>query len=238
MGQLCSSVIEDLYLVFQPIIQLVSKDRKEINEFEVLLRSKTTGTYPRNLMDQYTAIEELNKQLLNWYKEELETYCQKYPHYVFNINIHPQQFIHPSTWDFLKDLKEYAGQINIEITEKHFFLDNMKLVPQNHMGAFIKQLRLIGYKVSFDDVGSGLNSFEMVAKNIDKVDCLKFSLHSFRYVDKVTVSLFLKAWRHLAQSHEKKIVIEGVEDASMSEELYAQGFHWQQGYYWAKSCNL
>ena len=238
MEQPYSSIREDLYLVFQPIIQLISKDRKEITEFEVLLRSKTTGAYPGNLMDQFITSEELNKHFLSWYLEEMEVHCQRYPDYVFNVNIHPQQFLHSSTWCFLKKLREYTHQVNIEITEKHICSDDYQLIPHQCIGTFIKELRLLGYKVGFDDVGSGSNSFEMVSKNIDHIDCLKFSLHSFRYVNKETVDLFLRAWHHLANSHDVKIVVEGVEDAAMSEKLFARGIHWQQGYYWAKTASL
>lgn len=43
----------------------------------------------------------------------------KYPQYVFNYNIHPQQFIFKSTWLYLNELKPFANQIHIEITEKN-----------------------------------------------------------------------------------------------------------------------
>lgn len=238
MEQPCLSIREDLYLVFQPIIRLKAKGRKEITEFEVLLRSKATGAYPGELMDQYTATEVLNKLLLTWYSEELICHCQKHPNYVFNVNIHPQQFLHPSTWDFLKEMKDYARQINIEMTERPFFMDSNRTHPINYVSTIIRKMHSLGYKVSFDDVGSGLNSLDLVARNIDQVDCLKFSLHSFRYVDKKTIDLFLIAWHHLAESHNVKIVVEGVEDAAMSEKLYDLGIDWQQGYYWAKTVNL
>ena len=137
MEQPYSSIREDLYLVFQPIIQLISKDRKEITEFEVLLRSKTTGAYPGNLMDQFITSEELNKHFLSWYLEEMEVHCQRYPDYVFNVNIHPQQFLHSSTWCFLKKLREYTHQVNIEITEKHICSDDYQLIPHQCIGTFI-----------------------------------------------------------------------------------------------------
>lgn len=238
MEQPCSLIKGDLYLVFQPIINLKCRKFSENTEFEVLLRSKSAGGYPGELMDKYIEIEVLNKYLLTWYLSEMVFYCQKHPNYIFNVNIHPQQFLHTSTWEFLTALKEYAKQVNIEITEKPFSVEEIRQFPIDHISSFIKGVKSLGFKVSFDDVGSGQNSLEMVAKNIEQVDCLKFSLHTFRFMEQETVAMFLRAWHQLAHDNNIRIVVEGIEDETMSQFLFEKGIHLQQGYYWAKAVAL
>lgn len=232
------SLKNELYLVFQPIIHIVSEEKSEMTEFEVLLRSKNTHRYPKDMMDMFILFEDKNKELLDWYEEELIHFCQKYPTYTFNFNIHPQQFLHPSTWGFLKRLKKSSHQINIELTEKPIVTDIDEAVHQCCMQQYIRQIKALGYKISFDDIGCGQNTLDLVSGNIDAVSCLKFSLQSFKKADKMTVQLFLKAWHHLALTHQIRMVVEGIEDRVVSKELFKQGIHWQQGYYWAKTVNL
>lgn len=228
----------ELYLVFQPIMHIISDDKQEMTEFEVLLRSKKTHRYPMDMMDEFILFEEKNKELLDWYEEELIYFCQKYPTYTFNFNIHPQQFFHQSTWNFLIRLKKFSKQINIELTEKPIVTEASQTSIQYYMERYTSQIRSLGYKICFDDIGSGQNSLELISRNIEAITCLKFSLQAFKQTDMKILRQFLIAWQQLACKYHIRLVVEGIEDREVSKELFNQGIHWQQGYYWAKAVDL
>lgn len=110
--------MKDFYLIYQPIIHILSKCEYEMTHFEILLRTCNGDCYPEELINTYIKSEECNKIFLKWYAEQVTKLCQKYPHYIFNLNLHPEQLIHPSTECFLHTLKPFRQQLYLEITEK------------------------------------------------------------------------------------------------------------------------
>lgn len=232
----------DLYLVFQPIVQRLTSQNSAMTEFEVLLRSKEQGhRYPADFMDFLIASDEGNGQLLSWYSEEMVLVFEKHPTYHFSINLHPQQLFHPSTWVFLESLETWTDRIQIEVTEKPFLVSSNEAVEAATGSQLFQRMRTIndmGFRLSFDDVGSGLNTLEMIANHVADVTTLKFSVYNFRNIAPEVLKHFIIAWRIFADTYQIRLIVEGVETKSMADYLFANGINWQQGYYWAEKVAL
>lgn len=228
----------DFYLDFQPIVHVLAEGKCDMTHFEVLLRSRQDHRYPEDLLNFYITSEDKNHLLVDWYASQLIAFCEKYPLYVFNYNIHPQQFVYESTWRYLDQLKDYSKQIHIEITEKlvpvDFAVEGVSFKMETH----IRKVHDLGYTVSIDDVATGQNTLELVMNNIDCISSLKFSLRAFNHLELEILGLFLEAWQSLAQKHDIKFIVEGVESQEDSQKLFERGIVWQQGYFWAKSVDL
>lgn len=227
--------IESFYLIFQPIIHILSNSEYEMARFEILLRSREDDCYPEKLINTYIKSEESNKIFLEWYADQVTKLCQKYPNYIFNLNLHPEQFLLPSTENFLHALKPFARQIYIEITEKSFSEDGLNEAKLSELLEFITTL---GYKISLDDVGTGRNTVEIVSRNIQAIASIKFSLIPFSDSEHLALKRCIEKWLLLADANQVCFVAEGIESRKVAECLYKLGIIWQQGYYWGKSVEL
>ncbi len=233
------SLRNDLYLVFQPIVRRLSSHNSDMTEFEVLLRTIRSHTYPDDFMDYLIATDERNGELMAWYSEEMIQIFEKHPTYRFSINLHPQQLIHSSTWVFLKSLNNWRDRIQIEVTEKPFLAScKEEEAAGPSLCESMRAINQMGYRLSFDDVGTGVNSLEMVALNIRGVSTLKFSVQNFRHIAPEVLNHFITAWRAFSDFYKIRLVVEGVETQSMADYLFANGIEWQQGYYWADKVAL
>lgn len=227
--------LESFYLIFQPIIHILSNSEYEMTCFEILLRTREGDCYPEKLINTYIKSEESNKIFLEWYADQVTKLCQKYPHYLFNLNLHPEQFLLPSTKIFLHALKPFARRICIEITEKSFSEDALNEAKLSELLEFITTL---GYKISLDDVGTGRNTLELVSRNIQAIASIKFSLIPFSDTEHLTLKRCIEKWLLLADTNHVCFVVEGIESRKIAECLYELGIIWQQGYYWGKSVEL
>ena len=233
-----ASLRNDLYLVYQPIVRRITTRETEMTEFEVLLRTKRNHRYPGDFMDFLISSENRNRQLLEWYSEEMIRIIQKHPTYRFDINIHPQQLTHPSTWVFLESLLEWKDRIQIEMTEKPFQQSCTETSDDHSLCNQIKAIQKLGYRISLDDVGSGINTLELIADRMTGVSTLKFSIHNFRRISPEVLKHFIIAWRIFADSYGLRIVVEGIESQFVADYLFSNGIEWQQGYYWAEKIDL
>lgn len=230
--------VNDFYLVFQPIIRVLSDEKVERTHFEILLRSKESQVFPGELVDFFTAGEERNRLFLDWYEGQLIDLCERYPDYTFYLNTHPHQLKYLSTWDFLEKLKAYARQIQIEITEKPVNFDRVDIVDEAQTYEFFRRVKDMGFQLNFDDVGTGQNSLEFIAKHIDLISTLKFSIRAFEPLDEAAVLKFLYSWKHVADSNNLNFIVEGIETKELAQSLYNTGIEWQQGFYWDRTISL
>lgn len=234
-----ASLEQDLYLVYQPIVHRLSKERHDMTEFEVLLRSRRDDRYPAEFMDFLLASEARNSQLMTWYSGQMQRVLRKHPTYRFSLNIHPQQLSLPSTWVFLESLVEWTKHIQIEVTEKPYLASCESVeADRPSLCQSLQAIKQLGFSLSFDDVGSGLNTLEVISKNIEAVSTLKFSIFNFRHIAPELLKHFIIAWHIYADHYQIRLIVEGVETERMADYLLANGIEWQQGYYWAKQVAL
>lgn len=236
--QQAKNVVEKFYFVFQPIMKLLSETEQELYSYEILLRSKETHSFPAKEFNTLIEEEASNRVLFEWYAKELPGYLERYPDIQFDLNIHPQQFVYDSTWTFLEQIAPYKKQLKIELTELPPMFKYIEDYDGNNVNQHLTAVSKAGYRLAIDDIGSGQNTLDLVAKNLENIACFKFSLLAFRTLDFETKMDFLQVWKKFAQKYNYSFIVEGIDDEKMMKHLYQNDVVLQQGYYWSKPIRL
>lgn len=223
--------IADLYFVFQPIVRTLSGKNHIISSYEVLLRSYKDGCFPVDLFQDLISDEESNEILLDEYKNMVYDFMTSRSDVDLSLNLHHEQLIHDSTWEFLKDIQVFSKRITIEFTE---FLPNSYVRNNFSTRQWMSAINKLGYRIALDDVDSGLNSLQFVMEHIDLVKVIKFSLLPFRMMDRPTILHFIEGWIKISQGYKVALVVEAVEDEQLANELSSLGANYQQGYFWGR----
>ncbi|WP_461197853.1 EAL domain-containing protein [Enterococcus sp. N249-2] len=231
-------VTEGLYLLCQPIMRITSLTQQTVKSYEVLLRSSSNNRFPQMAFSTFIQSDNNNAQLMLWYAEQLKDLCQRYPNTCFSVNIHPQQLLWQSTWDFLGQMIDQRTQLQIELTEHP-----PNLCACAHEGSFdlasaLAKIKSYGYVLAIDDIGCGQNTLDLVFANLDQIDCLKFSMLPFVHLDEEIGWDFLRCWINLSDKYGLTLIVEGVEDKEKMAKLFAVGVTQQQGYLWSKGEKL
>ncbi|OFI48795.1 hypothetical protein BG261_05245 [Floricoccus tropicus] len=224
--------IQNLSLAFQPIVDLNSETK--YLEFEILLRNKKDNSFPAELFNDLLMDDHVYSEFLKWFKQELIIQINNHPDYRFSINFFPVQLNFESTWSFFEDMSQYSSNIIIEITEHpepfrdHFDIED----NQAEFVSNIEKIAAFGYDISLDDISCGQYSLEFVLRNIENIRNLKFTLLPFKNHEFDDIDIFIAAWYDLAQRHNKRFIIEGIEDKELSQSMLERGLTYQQGYNW------
>jgi len=221
-----------LRLVFQPI--LGSGDIK-ISAFEALLRWQLDDdNIPPDefipIAEQYGLIHEIGawvlqqacEQAVLWDVQQKVAVCVN----VSVIQLQDEHFIDIVS-DTLSSSQLPAELLHIEITESVFATDPTVISNQ------IKNLQVMGVKVSIDDFGTGYSSLSVMqdlAVNTVKID------RSF--INKINNQgngdAIISAVMHIASSLNFLVVAEGVENEMQADELIKLGVDYLQGFYYSK----
>ncbi|WP_320164506.1 EAL domain-containing protein [uncultured Trichococcus sp.] len=223
-------LLDDLYIVCQPI--MLCSHTNVIDGYEVLLRSKQQRRFPEKTFMWFIEEEERNSELMAYYSRELAKIMEIHSNTKLSLNLHPKQLQHPSTWDFLDTISAMKRNVSIELTEHYCEFDRPD--REDYLQNYILKLKKKGFSVAIDDVGSGQNNFELVARNIPNITTIKFSLLKFRDLNEQVLFNFLNSWLSLSQQYQLKLIVEGIESESLSNELKNLGMVYQQGYYHGK----
>ena len=220
----------ELRLVYQPIIL---SDNAQVFAFEALLRWQFEGEEIDTkkfiaIAEQFGLIHDIGAWVL-------KTACEQAK--IWNISDNIAVCVNASILqlqetDFIHIVKSSLDSsglppnlLHIEITESAFALD-LNVIPDK-----IKQLQLMGIKVSMDDFGSchsSLTVMQDLAINIVKIDC------SFiKKLDSNGDSI-LSAILNIAESLDFMVVAEGVETEEQAQVLLNLGVHYLQGYNYSK----
>ncbi|GAJ27134.1 hypothetical protein JCM15457_2101 [Liquorilactobacillus sucicola DSM 21376 = JCM 15457] len=225
-------LVEDFYLVFQPIFKICPAGSPKIVDYEILLRA-ADHRFPKDRFQNIIKNEKQNGIFLTWFAEEVVELALRFPQKRFDINIEPQQLFYQSTWDFFSKLSLYSDQFIIEITERAPLYFEYSSKNAIILESSLSKIKSLGYKVALDDVGSGQNSLGEVVKNYQNIDRLKFSMVCFNNMDDQLELNFLKSWIKLSKEYELEIVVEGIETKEMSGKLLEDSCYClQQGFYW------
>ena len=223
-------LLDDLYLVCQPI--MLCSHTNSIDGYEILLRSTKLRAFPEKMFLWFIEKEERNSKLMAYYLRELKKLIESHSDTKLALNLHPKQLQHPSTWNFLDNISLLKGNVSIELTEHHCDFDRPD--GEECLQNCILRLKKKGFSVAIDDVGSGQNNFELVARNIPNITTIKISLLKFRNLNEEVLFQFLDSWLFLSEKHQLKMIVEGIESESVSNKLKNLGMVYQQGYYHGK----
>jgi c-di-GMP phosphodiesterase len=219
---------------FVPFVQpLFSLATGEIVGGEVLARWRRAdgSLVPPNhfipIAEQHGRIAPLTWQLIKSALSELVGHLSVDRHFKIAFNISPSHLLSD---DFSRDLRQIvrsAGvsprQVVLEITERQEITDLQKA------GAVLAELRDRGFRIAFDDVGTGHNGLSYIQKlgaDIIKID--KFFVDSIviNRPAKVLVEMLVNIGRELNMT----TVAEGIETEEQAELLRDCGVDQGQGY--------
>jgi diguanylate cyclase (GGDEF)-like protein len=227
---------DQLFLVYQPIFNLVSK---RVTKIEALVRWKhpTLGTISPvefiPICERNGSIHELTQWVFHQACMECKAYCQADKSLSISINLSGRVFSQPEISDVLENIctisKITPSNINLEITE------STAMAKPEQAIEILDRLTKKGFTVSIDDFGTGYSSFSyltMLPVNELKID-KSFLLHMGKNSYKV-----IKAMIDLAHSLDLKVVGEGVETKALLDLLGDMKCDYAQGYYIARPLPL
>lgn len=130
--------------------------------------------------------------------------------------------------EVFKNAGKYVKNIEFEINERHVIINNSKFKEA------LKFLHGKGIKVSFDDIGSGFNTINLIEEyNVDFIKIDKKIVELVR-VDKRELKKIIDS----AHKNNVKVVAEGIEDLKTFEELRNLNCDLGQGYYFYKELSV
>lgn len=231
-------LVDKFSLVFQPIMKLFSETESELYAYEILLHCREKDCFPKYEFNRLIQNEDTNRILMEWYEKELIVYLRRYPEFLFELNIHPQQLKCASTWRFLESMQIFNKRLIIELTEHPPVFLHYKDSVEYNLSHCMKQIVKLGYEIVIDDVSSGQNTLDLVIENIDSISGFKFSMLNFRDLDFDTMMSFLEVWLKFSKKYHLGFIVEGVENKEIMQYLYRKEVILQQGYYWSPGRKL
>lgn len=224
----------DLFLVFQPVVQLNNGD---ISHYEVLLRMR--GDDGEVITpDQFIPVAErmgLIHAIDLWVVENAIDFLAALPSYLSRvslaINLSGAAFQYPDLLQVIRDKLELtwvdAGRLTFEITETAA-VDNFERTRD-----MINKIRELGCKFALDDFGAGFCSFNYL--KTFPVDYVKIDGQFVRNLDNnETDQILVKSMVEIAGKLGKRTIAEFVETPSIALKLKEIGVNLGQGYAFGK----
>lgn len=220
-----------LSTAFQPIVRLSSGDHVG---FEALARLKSDSPLrdPQTLFKYATRKHRVPDLEITCISRSLRSGAQLAQWAPLFLNIHPVVFAVGSRLvDAVVSEAERANialsKVVLEITEQGSLSEDRKAIDT------IKQLKDVGVRFAFDDVGVAYSHLAF----IDKIrpSFLKISQHfgtGFETDD--TKTKIVRNLLSLARDFEGELILEGVETASTAAAATDLGIKYGQGYYFAR----
>ena len=206
-------------VAFQPIVTCANR---RVVGMEALCRTRTSITLTE-LFDtavQEGRIWELGRLIRD---KAAPTLTQMPDEQLMFVNLHAAELSDPALLELNDTLKEYAGRVVFEITERASVIDNP------HMHAAVSKLRDIGFRLAIDDLGAGyasLNSIALLAPDFIKIDmAITRNIH-----ESSIKSRLLRRIVQFADDEGIQVIAEGIESDAEAEVVRDIGCHWMQGF--------
>ena len=224
----------DLFLMFQPVVQLNNGD---ISHYEVLVRMR--GSEGETITpDQFIPVAErmgLIHAIDLWVVENAIDFLAALPSYMSRIdlaiNLSGAAFQYPDLLQVIRDKLELtwvdAGRLTFEITETAA-VDNFERTRD-----MIHKIRALGCKFALDDFGAGFCSFNYL--KTFPVDYVKIDGQFIRQLDdNETDRILVRSMVEIADKLGKKTIAEFVETPNIALKLKELGVNLGQGYAFGK----
>jgi diguanylate cyclase len=222
---------KEFYLVFQPIVEL---ETKNIIGYEALVRwlHPEEGVIPPDqfipFAEQSGIIIEIEKMVLGLACNKLKELDENNPGIYLSVNISALHF-HQNLVEHILDAVQKSGvnpkQLKIEITETCSMKD-----PNNTI-IKLNQLKELGIKVSIDDFGAGYSSLQYLGNF--PADEIKLDLS---FINPITPqkTTIINAVLAIALDYKIEVIAEGIETAEQLTFLTDLGCKYGQGYFLGK----
>jgi EAL domain-containing protein (putative c-di-GMP-specific phosphodiesterase class I)/CheY-like chemotaxis protein len=220
-----ASAVDKLWMAMQPI---VSWRNRTVYAYESLLRTdEPTLLSPIDFIETAERLgrtAELGRTIRRKIADQMAKVVASVTMFV---NLHPSDLVDEELCSGDGALAPYASRVVLEVTERAA-LDQ---VPG--LGAGVKRLRELGYRLALDDLGAGyagLSSFALLEPEIVKVD---MSLVRGIHESPMKQKLF-RSFATLCLDLKTEIIAEGVEVAEERDYLSRLGGDLYQGYLFAR----
>lgn len=220
----------DLFLVFQPVVQLSDGD---ISHYEVLLRMQDENNETITPDKFIPAAERMG--LIHgidlWVVENAIDFLAALPPYMsyvsLAINLSSTAFQYPDLLQTIRDKLELtwidASRLTFEITETAA-VDNFEKAR-----SMINKIRALGCKFALDDFGAGFCSFNYL--KTFPVDYVKIDGQFIRnLINDETDQILVKSMVEIATKLGKKTIAEFIETPATALKLREIGVNYGQGY--------
>ncbi|RKF13773.1 EAL domain-containing protein [Alginatibacterium sediminis] len=226
---------QELSMHYQPQVCL---ETKKIMAVESLLRWKNPKlgqVSPIELIrkaEETGLIHQIGRFVIKRSCEQVaQAFASSQQQLGLSINISPLQLLEPLfTEDLIEIVDEYGlsrGQITIEITE-HVLINDFDLVTP-----VLNQLQHSGFSIALDDFGTGYSSLNyLYTLPINEIKIDQSFVRNIMF-NKQSDSL-VKAIIAIGESHDLKVVAEGIETQEQCDQLGDYKCHIGQGYLFAK----
>src|SRR5882724_5992874 len=220
-----ASGLEKIWIAMQPIL---SWRTRSVFAYEALLR--TDEPTLKSPLDFVEAAERLGRaqELGRRVRKEIADQLIHLPTQakVF-VNLHPLDLSDEELASKDGALTPYAHGVVLEVTERAT-LDGIQ-----GLGAKVRHLRDMGFRIALDDLGAGyagLSSFALLEPEVVKVDMsLVRGIHQ-----SPTKQKLFRSFANLCQELNTELIAEGVEVAEERDCLNALGGDLYQGYLFAR----
>ncbi len=223
---------DEFYLVYQPIIDLKSKQLMGVEAF-IRWNNPVLGLIPPL---EFIEVAEENGLIIDIGKWVLEQAClqikkwhqQGYSQLSIAVNISARQFCHKNFTELISEILQSTGLdaefLNLE------FIESMLINDVEYTVEKMYQLKKLGTKLVIDDFGTGYSSLSYLQQF--PVDILKID-RSFinELVSKETDASIARAVIILGHSLNLKVLAEGVETELQKEFIVDHGCDYAQGFY-------
>lgn len=228
---LFESILETVYMAYQPLVQSTSDSPASMMGVEALLRAKHPRyTYPGQLIAAAEALDRLD-DLGVVIRSNIRADIPQMPSaWKVFINLHPLEL---SSQALLECARQFPNpeRIVFEITER------VRLREVNDPRGSIDTLRSMGYQIAVDDLGEGyssVNSLTLLEPEYVKLDMsLIRDIHMDRRRKTMVGGLVA-----VCRSMGAEIVAEGVETINELHALHHLNCDYLQGYFFARPMAL
>jgi sensor c-di-GMP phosphodiesterase-like protein len=179
------------------------------------------------IAEQSGRIAPLTWQLMRSALSELKAHLSVDRHFKIAFNVSPAHLLAANFTDDLRQIARSAGvsprQIVIELTERQEIPDMQRAI------AVLAELRDRGFRIAFDDVGTGHNGLSYIQNlgaDIIKIDKFFVDSITISRAAKVLVEMLVNVGRELNMT----TVAEGIETAAQAALLESCGVDQGQGY--------
>jgi EAL domain-containing protein (putative c-di-GMP-specific phosphodiesterase class I)/CheY-like chemotaxis protein len=216
--------LRSLTVAFQPIINW---SEKSVLGYEALVRTEEAMMKdPATLFataDRLGRLHELGRTIRELTAAAAEAGP---PDTTLFVNLHPLDLNDETIYSTQTSLSKLAQRVVLEITER------ASLAGIEDLGARIRTLRQIGYRIAIDDFGagySGLGSFARLEPEVVKLDIsLVSEVHN-----SPTKQKLMRSMTSLCHELGIRVIAEGIETAEERDTIVNLGCDLLQGYLFA-----
>jgi EAL domain-containing protein (putative c-di-GMP-specific phosphodiesterase class I) len=217
----------DISMAFQPIVDLHKFD---YYAYEALVR----GTKGEGAFEIFKHVNQDNQYFFDQTcrTKAIELAAKLSLSYFLSINFMPNAVYEPSKC--IQSTLQAAHKYNFPLDKLVFeFTEQEQVVDHSHLANIVNNYKQRGFLTAIDDFGAGFSGLKILCDvNVDvvKIDrdlIIDIHLHPRR-------QRILRGMFGMLNPVVNRIVVEGIEKEEELRVLYAMGFRFFQGYYFAK----